>query len=138
MTAITASRWTSVAEAAAHYSRELDAFAGTVRLRFAFSSSIDEEYQLTANQAQAFVDSGYTLDPVPDTVLSWADATGQTPTWAADNIIATRDLYLSAIEGVRRIRLVAKAQMAQATTAREVRAIHDYATAQLDAIQPPA
>lgn len=137
MTTVSFSRWASLADAVAHYQVEIDRVAGEARARFAFSTAIDEEYQLTANQAEAYVAAGYAGTP-GDTVQSWADATGQTPAWAADNIIATRDLYTSALEGVRRIRLVAKAQMTLATSARDIQAIFLAAEAQLQAIAPPA
>ena len=135
MSTISFSRWASLAEAVTHYQDALDAFAGEVRRRFAFSWAIDEEYQLTAEQAQAYVDVGYTGTP-GDTVQSWADATGNSAQWAADDILTTRDAYVAALEGVRRIRLTAKAQMAAASTARDVKAVYDTAYAQLDAIAP--
>lgn len=136
MTTLNFSRFQTVADAVTYYSTELDAFAGTVRLRFAFSPAIDEEYQLTGQQAQAYVNAGYAGTP-GDTVQAWADATGATAGWAADDILATRSVYLSALESVRRIRLVAKADMGNALTTRDVVALYDAAYAQLDAISPP-
>jgi len=136
MTTLTINTFSSLAAAQDHYCAELDAFAGTVRERFAFSPYLDQEYQLTAEQADAFRASGYTTDPVPDTVQCWADASGMAPQAACDDILSQRDAYLAALAAVRRLRLVGKAAIRATLTTRDAQASHDSYRARLDAIAP--
>ena len=135
MTDIIFNRWGSLDEAIAHYRSSLDEKAGEVRRRFARDWLIDEEYTLSAEQAQAFVDGGYSGD-APESVQAWADAAGMTAKGAADDILATRDAYNVALQQVRRARLTGKESIKLASTAREARQIHDQAYADLDAIKP--
>lgn len=135
MTAISFNRWASLDEAITHYRASLDEKAGEVRRRFAREWLIDEEYMLAARQADEYAARSY-ADPVPEAVQSWADAAGMTAKSSAEDIRATRDSYNSALEYVRRTRLVAKESIRAATSARDMRSIHDQAWAELDAVTP--
>ena len=136
MTTITFNQHADLQAAITHHQRRIDAKAGEVRQRFARDWLIDEEYTLAANQAQAYVDNGYSGE-VPETVQAWADAAGMSVQNAADDILETRDAYNTALEAVRRIRLTAKKAVAQAATVRAAYDIAEQAVTDLDAVTPP-
>jgi len=136
MTDLSFARWPNLSEAQAHHQRRIDDKAGAVRQRFAPDWLIDEEYWLTAQQAQAYADGGYSGD-VPEAVQSWADAANMTAKEAADDILATRQDYEQALMQIRRIRLVAKQQAAKASAVRDVYAAAEQGIANLDSVTPP-
>lgn len=67
------------------------------------------EYLLAESDAKAYVAGGYT-GTVPDSVASWAAATGNTNTWAADDIVATANAWRGAQSSIRATRLMCKEQ----------------------------
>jgi len=123
-------------EAKLHHQDRVDGKAGAVRQRFAHNWLIEEEYELAAKQAQAYVDNGYNGE-APEAVQAWADAAGMTGQGSADNILAMRAAYKAELENIRRIRLTAKQQVAQASTEREAFDAAEHAISQLDAVTPP-
>lgn len=136
MTSLHVSRFATLAEAHQYYARELDLFASDVRRRFAWGDFIDEEYQLAREEAEAYAGAGYS-GTVGDAVQAWADAAGMTAQQAAADILATRDVYESALKAVRRHRLVGKAQINAETTIRSAYDRFIEYRGYLDAIQPP-
>jgi len=74
------------------------------------------EYQQASADASAFKASGY-IGTVPVTVSCWAQAnTGWTDQQAADDIIATAQKWISALQGIRSARLLGKYAVMQAAT----------------------
>lgn len=68
------------------------------------------EYQMAAQEAQAFAAAGYPLDAVPRTVAAYA-IKGRTPRESADSIIAEAAAYNEALYAIREVRLAAKAEI---------------------------
>lgn len=67
------------------------------------------EYAQAEAEALSFQASGFTLDPVPPYVLSWASVSGMTPQQAAESILAQAHQWRSAALLIRQGRLQAKA-----------------------------
>jgi hypothetical protein len=96
---------------------KIDADADAIR--FAVIGARATEYQLANEQAQAFADAGYT-GTVPEYVKSWVDAKAAggvnwTAKQAADDILATAALWLSAQAQIRAHRLMRKEQVRAAS-----------------------
>lgn len=85
----------------------IDLIADTQRTKLVGDLSKSFEYTETANQAQAYYDSGYIGD-VPEAVDAWADAKGWTAQQACDDIIREAGIYRQALFVLRRIRLTGK------------------------------
>ena len=80
--------------------------AGRARFRNVSQGTlVNEEYQLTANQVQAWRTAGSPANDVPPTLSSWATASGMSTELAAQNIEATAAAYNSALESIRDTRL---------------------------------
>jgi hypothetical protein len=88
------------------------------RARILSQPTNTEEYHVAAPDAAKYRDAGFTGD-VPESVASWAYAKrrqGWTAQVAAEDILATADLWTSALLGIRRLRLNAKELLRDATT----------------------
>ncbi|WP_303905609.1 hypothetical protein [Thiohalomonas denitrificans] len=117
----------------------IDSAAGAARAAYPSPGSyIDIEYQHAERQAEEFKAAGYPADAVPACVQDWSDASGMTPTAAADDIMATAVEWYAAIESIRRERLMGKAAVNAALDHVGVDAARADATAALDAIRPTA
>jgi hypothetical protein len=75
----------------------------------------DSEYALAEAEAKAFAAAGYLASDVPASVQSWADAKQKTPTWAADDIIATAAAWRAVQASLRTNRLSTKEAVRSAT-----------------------
>lgn len=74
------------------------------------------EYQQASTDASAFKTAGY-AGTVPVTVSCWAQANpGWTNQQAADDIIATAEKWITALQGIRSARLLGKYAVMQAAT----------------------
>ncbi len=73
------------------------------------------EYQKAEDQARAYRAAGYVGDG-PKAVAAWANATGESAQWAADDIIATADAWHTAEDAIREQRLMCKQLARNATT----------------------
>lgn len=73
------------------------------------------EYQKAEEQARAFRATGYEGN-VPKAVASWANATGNSARWAADDIITTADAWHTAEDTIRDVRLMCKQRARNAQT----------------------
>ena len=71
------------------------------------------EYAQAELEADYFRASGYTLDPVPDYVASWASASNITAQAAAESILSQAVLWRTAAAAIRTQRLAAKAAVRQ-------------------------
>ena len=78
-----------------------------------------EEYTLAADSADAFKAAGYT-GTVPSSVQSWATAKKWTPKQATDDILSTRDSWVTAQEAIRASRLLRKEQIKSATNEADI------------------
>lgn len=95
----------------------IDALADSVRLLAIGNDTREIEYRQAEIQARPYADSGY-VGPTPEMVDSWASAkrhrNGGVP-WsgqqAADDIIATANLWAGALAQIRRLRLDAKEEI---------------------------
>ena len=110
---------------------DLDRACGTKREALVSNGfCVLEEYRLAYDQAKPWADGGY-IDPAPGTVSSWATASGWTNTQAADDIIATREAWMTVLEGIRNIRLSGKAAIESAATVDAAKTAYDSAIASL-------
>lgn len=79
----------------------------------------EREYTEAYADAAAYRDSGYSGD-VPDTVADYAEIKGWTPQQAADDVIATGDLWKTAMREIRKNRLARKENCRNAASLEEV------------------
>lgn len=89
---------------------KIDATANSMRAAVLTQPTNAEEYHRAADQARPFKAAGYT-GAVPESVQAWADAKHRdawTVQQATDDIVATADLWDSKLDGIRRLRLLAK------------------------------
>ena len=110
-------QWARTAEgAAAHQALLAAAIAATVQkidadtdaLYAAVTGNRGMEYITAEAEATAFAGGGYTADPAPASVASWATAKGWTAQAAADDIIATATAWRAAQAAIRAARLLRK------------------------------
>lgn len=73
------------------------------------------EYTLAEQEAKAYKAAGYS-GTVPESVQAWADAKGQTATWATDDIVTQATQWRSAQSAMRTKRLAEKEAGRAATT----------------------
>lgn len=73
------------------------------------------EYMQAESDALAYKAAGDT-GAVPDSVKSWADATGKTASWAADDTLATATAWRNAQAAIRKNRLACKEAARKVTT----------------------
>ena len=111
--------WTRTAEGvAAHAAQLATASAALVKqidedtdaLYAAVIGNRAAEYTAAETEATVFADGGYTADPAPASVASWATAKGWTAQAAADDIIATATAWRTAQAAIRAARLLRKEQ----------------------------
>lgn len=96
---------TALADEIAALIRQIDADADAIYI--AALGNRATEYAEAESQAQAFKDAGYAGD-IPAYVQAWADATGKTAQWAADDILATAAAWRTAQTAIRANRLACK------------------------------
>ena len=90
----------------------IDAAAGQARNRFVSTGAlIEEEYRAAALDVEQWRTAGSDADAAPDSLISWAQISGQTLEQAASEIEHTAAGYRSALLAIRQIRLSAKAQI---------------------------
>lgn len=77
------------------------------------------EYELTAEQAQAYVEAGCPEDNVPPMVAAWA-VNGRAPKQAADEILAKHAQYVEVVSRLRTVRLAGKEQVRTLMSAGEL------------------
>lgn len=121
---------------------EIDTHAGTIRDSYISSGAyVDQEYKLAEKEATdykaAIAANGGSATgiTVPDTVQSWATASGNTAVWAADNILSTATILYSALKSIRAARLPGKAAVNAATDSAGVEAAKAAAISALDALK---
>lgn len=113
----------------------LDQAAGRARMRFVSPGDlVDQEYREAEAAAKAYKDAGYT-GIVPVAVQCWADATGQTAAWAADDILAAGQQLRDVLASIRAKRLAGKAAVDAALDA-DIESTAAQYIAQLDAMAP--
>ena len=114
----------------------IDVEAGNTRARYITNvPGQAETYVLKAQQAQQFKDAGYPASTVAFPLLeSEIDATGHTPTVAANNIISKRDDWMTLAKLVETERRKGKLQVESANDVQSIEAAKIYALATLRAI----
>lgn len=65
------------------------------------------EYELAEKEARVFRERNY-AEPIPQTVISWMQASGLDRIQATDTTLQMADAFKYALNEIRRIRLVAK------------------------------
>lgn len=104
----------------AQFKESVDVTCGNVRAGVVSKGSfVEEEYRVAYDEAVLFKTAGY-VGTVPMSVQTWADVSNNTAEWAADDIIATRNQYVSLLNAVRDLRLRSKAAIDTATTPEEL------------------
>ena len=93
----------------------IDLVADTVRDRFVISPTRAWEYKQAEIEATQFAKYGY-LGNVPPMVAVWVEASGMSPTDAANDIIAAALRFNAALAEIRKTRLVGKTKVVKATT----------------------
>lgn len=127
----------TLAEAKAGAERVIDAAASAARARF-ISSGVGQDavYVVKGQQAEAYAAAGFS-GPVPAYIQAEADATGATPTVAAQTILALRDAWNNTIgPAIEAQRIGGKKLARDAATLPEVETHTAAAVAALGAIQP--
>lgn len=92
------------------------------------------EYAEAESQAQAYKDAAYAGD-VPPYVKAWADATGKSAQWSADDILATTAAWRTAQAAIRAQRLAAKEAARKAEDAATLAAVATQWSAFVTAIK---
>lgn len=80
------------------------------------------EYQKSEEQARSYRAADYAGDG-PKAVTAWANATGNSARWAADDIIATADAWHTAEDTIRDVRLMCKQRARNAQTEEALEAV---------------
>jgi hypothetical protein len=114
----------------------IDLIADTQRTKLVGDLSKSFEYTETALQAQAYHDAGYTGD-VPEAVDAWADAKGWTHQAACDDIMREAEIYRQALFGIRRVRLVGKESVRNASSDEDAEAVFNQVIIDLKQIAYP-
>jgi hypothetical protein len=118
------------------YQRMLDETVDQMRARYpAVGQYVTDEYRLTAEQALAFQQAGYS-GPVPLAVDAWARAASITAQAAAEDILAKKALYEQMLLTTRDARLNGKTAIGLTTTPAAAKAAYDSVIAQLEATLP--
>jgi hypothetical protein len=116
--------WTVVELSPSQRAEKLAIASSTIILRIdqdvdaVYASAVGNratEYQKAEEQARSYRAVGYSGD-VPKAVAAWANATGKSAQWAADDIIATADAWHAAEDAIREQRLMCKQLARNATT----------------------
>jgi hypothetical protein len=90
----------------------IDLAAGKARFKLMSAGTLlNEEYQLTLNELNQWIDIGSPETDVPETLQSWVDASGMSLQEAAQNIEDMNNLFTSSLKTIRRIRLAGKAKL---------------------------
>lgn len=84
-----------------------------------------KEYEIAQSQAEVFKGSGYTMDPVPQYIKSWAEAKEWTAQQACDDILAAAALWMGALGAIRDLRLKAKESIRGAASSSAAQATFD-------------
>ena len=92
-------------------------------------------YLEKAKQAEDYIKAGYPSDTTGYLLIqAEANATGKTPTDAANDIVATRNYWIMIMAQIEEIRRSAKIGIDDATTIEEVNSIRDTAIADIEGI----
>lgn len=115
---------------------KIDQAAGRARARYVSPGDlVDQEYMAAEAAAKEYRDAGYPVDQAPPEVQTWADATGNTTQWAADDIIATGAQWRAVLRAIRTIRLEGKAAV-DAAAGDAIETTAAQYVAQLDSMAP--
>ena len=97
---------------------DIDQLCDRARDSVVVSANRTSEYTRAQEHAEQYQASNWTLEPVPESVASWRDAKYRqewTARQAAEDILAARDRWLTAVDFIRRLRLKAKEDVKAAT-----------------------
>lgn len=83
-------------------------------------SLVTEEHRRAYDEAVRYKVEG---GAVPAAIQTWATIKGWTPAQAADDIITTRNAWMTALDQIRDVRLTAKAAIDAATTPEAIKAV---------------
>lgn len=112
----------------------IDMSAGQARARkVSKGEMVDQEYMRAYEDSIEYKNSGYS-GAAPSSVQAWASAKGWTAQQAADDIIATRNGWMSILDSIRNSRLSGKANVDAATTETAVISERDAAISALNAL----
>ena len=113
----------------------IDEVADTQRLKLMASAARGFEYQYAMSDAQAFRAAGY-AGAVPETVTAWATAMNWSAQQAADNVIASGDAMIGAMQFLRTVRLQGKSAVAAAADDDAAEATYDGIIGELKLVEP--
>ena len=113
----------------------IDQVADAQRLKIVGDPVRTFEYKEAKEEATAFRDAGYTGE-VPATVQCWADAKSWTPQEACDDILRAADQFVTAMQFIRRVRLVGKSAVQETADDAAADFAFNSAIAQLKVIVP--
>ena len=123
----------ALANEAAGLVKQIDADADSI-----YSAALGHratEYAQAEAEAQAYKEGGYSASAVPDYVLAWATATGNTAQWAADDILSTAAAWRTAQTAIRSSRLACKEAVRKAADFDSLEAAKDAWQAASQAIR---
>lgn len=104
---------------------KVDQVADSARARVVGDPVRVKEYEIAQQQAELFKASDYTLDPVPQYVKSWAEAKGWTSQQSCDDILAASARWHDALGAIRDMRLKAKENIRNSSSANAAQSIYD-------------
>lgn len=111
---------------------EIDRDADASRLMVVGDAARIKEYERAEQQAAAFRDAGF-VGEAPPCVACWATAKEWTAQQAAEDILVAATRWISALEGIRALRLQAKEDVRRALAGDEVSTIRNQFSATLTA-----
>lgn len=111
------------------FKNSIDLTSGSLRAKVvSMGDFVAEEYRVAYDEALNFKAAGY-AGTVPQSILTWSQVSGNTAQWAADDIISTRNQYVTILNIIRDVRLKSKAAIEAATTPEGILAAVDAANA---------
>lgn len=123
--------------AQAQLGRAIDAAAGKARQAFVSNGElVAQEYQLAKQEAADWLANGKDETAIPSSVADHVAMTGQSTEEAAQEIVATAELWEQALSGIRSLRLGGKTAVRNADTIKGAEQAANEAIAQLKAYRP--
>jgi len=111
------------------FKTDIDITCGNLRSQVVSAGDfVAEEYRVAYEESIEFKAAGYS-GVVPQSIMTWSIVSGNSTQWAADDIIATRNQYVSVLNMIRDVRLKSKAAIDAAVTPDDILAVVNSASA---------
>lgn len=116
--------------------RQVDVMADQIRESYKYPGqlTIEMEYVQVEAVLKEWQEAGSPLDDVPDEIQVWQDVTGNDLSWVVNDIESAIQLHRTMISSIRRLRLLGKKAITEASVA-ELNSTYDSYISQLEAIR---